>query len=206
MNLSWKIEGLKTFSPREVFDILPLDRMQLQEPRKGCTARAQIIVDWLDANNFVSGRIWALPAQGTEFFNSPTRGLDGEYLTSPHIDEAGHHPRLTWRCHVAATAQTDAGLVVFDPTLFDGPVDAKIWESLFTAQGANVKALKSYEAPIYGAFGSCYAPGLAEEHTIDDSQKADVELNQIKTSKDPTPLYRPSHAPPVIGRLLRKNR
>jgi hypothetical protein len=194
-------------SAHEVFKTLPFADLHLEEPRHGCQARAQMITDFLHANKYVTGRIWALPLETKQRFNAPIQDAEGNFLKfRPSEDKDALQGRITWAFHVAATAVTQKGdVVVFDPSLFDGPVPEKMWKDLFAGEAVKILTLGQHEAPLYGWARSCYSPELQQEHYLDNREIARLDLLGIrKQCEDPSfdrPAYRLFRAPRINEEL-----
>jgi hypothetical protein len=195
-----------------LFALLDPIRLQMHEPRWGQAARAQRSVDLLLKWGVKKiGRAWALPQEGHISFLAPIRDIHGQPFAALKESDAVAPQavgQLMWKFDVAATVETSGGPVVLDHRL-SGPADLKQWQSRFDGSPVKFMALKYFEAPVYGDFGSCYKPGANEEHGACNPLLAKAELGLLRVlQRDPEyapPQFRPAFVPASNHRLFVKN-
>lgn len=97
-------------------------------PRDCCFARAHEMCRQLEAKGIECGKTWyysaGWPAQGSPDFPPANLSVTGLPKT-PVIPDG----TLSWTYHVAPTVELDGKTMVFDPSMFKGPVTPDEWRS-----------------------------------------------------------------------------
>ena len=111
-------------------------------PEDGCYARAHYMAQQLEKSKIISAKIF----------------LHGEYL---HVDApTSPNKEVYWGYHVAPVVKVKVGKdivpMVFDPSIFDGPVHVKEWEAIQTRPpgrfGSSYYTRRFQYAPPYELF------------------------------------------------------
>jgi len=133
----------------EVFDTLrAMPDVAFGFPAKGCEARAHLMCGKLFALGLAPEKAWA--------FEVKNCGLTVDFP----------HGREEWWFHVAPALKVADGKggsqkMVFDPSLFDGPVTLDAWGGVMGAR-SNLVSVLPYGQPLPG-HGGDYRPGVSTD-------------------------------------------
>ena len=114
---------------QEMFDELANDKnIPFGYPKDCCFARAHEMCRQLEAKGVKCGKTWYYsadwPAEGSEDY--PPANLFVSGLPKTDVIPDGS---LKWTYHVAPTVEVDGKPMVFDPSMFKGPVTPEEWRS-----------------------------------------------------------------------------
>lgn len=163
----------------EVFDILKsMDNIAYGYTDDGCYARAHLMCRSLFGMGLVPEKAWA--------FETDNRELVVQF---PHGEQ-------TWWFHVAPVLNIEDGKgghtpMVFDPSLFDGPVTLKEWGDIMQAESDQLFITLCGKAPGY--YRGDYTPYNRTGWATDaKAEKVMAEYVQLQNEQDFIPAVFPS--------------
>jgi hypothetical protein len=138
---------LPLFSAVAVFDVLAArGDISFGYPLEGCWARSRAMATMAHAIPSVPAleQIWAFPRGAFDpvagILDCTRLGPDGPAARF-RVNGVGGAPGVTWTFHVACTGWAHIGgtavRVVYDPSLFDGPVTVGAWLEVMNARDAH---------------------------------------------------------------------
>jgi len=155
---------------QELFDIMAAQGdIAYGYPVDGCYARAELMAQRMQQLGLDPGKVWSFAAPG-------------QWMS---VATSGPYGVVTWGYHVAATVavQTASGGVapmVFDPSMFQGPVSVAAWGGA-QQNAALVGTTQLGQSP--NGYGSGYWPADDPDNILEDAFDTMREYVKLDPSK-----------------------
>jgi hypothetical protein len=120
--MNWKKPGLTAQEAQKLFDKLANDKnIPFDYPQDCCYARANEMCRQMQAAGVTCGKTW--------YYAAPGDSLQVTVPKTPVVPGGV----VKWGYHVASTAEVEGQPMVFDPSLFKGPVTMDQWHASMTS-------------------------------------------------------------------------
>lgn len=172
-------------------------------PQGGCEARTHLMCRWLVAQGHIPQKAWIFEQGGPLRYRPPPQ-------------DASQHPakEIKWCYHVAPALMVDTGeaapqALVFDPSIFDGPVTPDRWREIMSGTADALHLLPLGATPA-GCSGD-YLPMSKDVRWLAITQTADYTDRYARETMDSNNRFgmtlRRVHScglrPPASGRTWR---